>query len=130
MKNRLVLVLCLLAAISFSACEDGCTPTETAASESKVANLESVASSGVLSARLTSGTSPIPGKTIEFWIDQAGEQKLAGEGQTGGDGVATLDLKTRPVPLATGAVARSYEARFDYDGQYCSSSDEAEFKVV
>jgi hypothetical protein len=129
-KKILFSLAALVAAALLPACEDGCTPTVMVADESRVADLSDVAASAVLSARLTSNGVGLPGKTVEFYVEQLDEKKLAGEATTDSEGRARLDLKTRPVALARGTLSQSYSAEFDYDGVYCSAADEAEFKAL
>lgn len=123
---------CLLAAL-FGACEPiDCIPTVTTAKDAGVVVAPTVAKSGVLEARLTyDGSKPLSDRKISFTIEPTLiEDPNLGSDETDRKGLATLDLKNRPLKFVEAANKENYEARFAGDGTYCSSSDEAVIDIV
>ena len=132
MRRSVLLAASLAAAVMTAGCssENGCFTTEMDARSASLVDANNPLSSAVLEAKLTASGVAVPGKTVEFSIDQRGEQTFIGESQTNGDGIARLDLRTRPGAIASGVTGTSFMAEFGGDVTHCSSSDTAELGAV
>ena len=108
-----------------------CTRTEVQAEPADKVDLRAVGRSSVVSAELMAGDTPLSGKRLVFEIRDGGSTLYEGEARTDRSGVARYDLK-RVDQAALLALARAddFQATFDGDGTYCSSGDEAPFKLL
>lgn len=120
------------AALLLPACEGvDCRETETDAHDAALADTGDAGSSAVLEARLTSGSRPVAGRSVEFYVRDGNEPlEFAGSAVTDSDGFARLDLKEDPVELAQDAAADSFRAAFHGDARFCSSRGEAPIDLV
>lgn len=130
-QARVAVGLVLLLGLLPGCEETSCTPTQTEAAPATLADAGAPTASAVLEARLTAAGAPLPGATLEFDVRRrGGEFSFVAEGATGADGVARVDLKEEAGRILAGATADAFRARFDGDGVHCSSSDEAEVRVL
>ncbi len=126
----------VLACTLFAACEGGavgCTPTTTEAETADKVDLTAVGRSSTIGATLKVASSgeAIPGKTLRFAVFDDGAEVYATEGSTGSDGSARVDLKRVDTGALQGlARGDEFRAAFSGDSTYCSSSDDAEFRVA
>lgn len=111
----------------------GCKPTTTTARGASKVDLAAAPSSATLSARLAvaADDQPLSGKVLRFSVLDHGAAVYSASASAGTNGVASLDLK-RLEPNALAAIARgdSFRAAFAGDNTYCSSSDDAPFRLV
>lgn len=130
-----ILLGVLLLPLLIAACENTatCTPTTTEAEAADKVDLTAVGRSSTLGATLTvSGTGQaLSGKTLKFSVFDDDAQVYRDEGSTGSDGSTRIDLK-KIEPGALQGLARGdeFRAAFEGDSTYCSSSDDAEFRVL
>jgi len=109
----------------------GCTPTQTAAVDADKVDLSAVSQSSTLSATLTSGGTGLGGESLRFAVLDDGAQVYVIDGVTGADGTARVDVKQLDVSALQAVVrGNSFRAGFEGDSTYCSSADDAAFKVV
>lgn len=126
-------VVVALALLGLPACTEGvnCAPTTIEAESADKVDVRAAGRSSVLSATLRASTAPVTGKKLVFEVRDEGATVYEGEARTDGSGVARYDLK-RVDQAALVALARGdgYQVTFDGDATYCSSSDEAAFRVL
>ncbi|MCA1829937.1 MAG: hypothetical protein ABR552_11290 [Actinomycetota bacterium] len=124
---RRAAIVLLLAAAFPVACTNSCKPTITTARDSGAVIAHDALSSGSVTARLvTEKHGPLELRSISFTIK--GDD--VGSATTNGQGIATLDLKKRPLDLAHAVTAKTFEASFLGDFGYCGSNGEAKFRIV
>lgn len=114
-------------------CESSCEPTTTDAETADKVDLTAVGRSSTLGAKLTvSATGQLlSGKTLRFAVFDDDAEVYAENGSTGSDGVARIDLKRVELPALQGlARGDEFRAAFAGDSTYCSSSDDADFRVL
>ena len=125
--------LASLALLALPGCTEvaSCAPTTMAAEPADKVDLRALGRSSVLSAELLADGVPVAGKKVVFEARHEGATVYEGEARTDRNGVARFDLK-RVDQAALVALARAdaYQATFDGDASYCSSSDEARFEVL
>lgn len=129
--RRAALAAIVLAALPGCTDAAGCTPTTTTAEPADKVDVRALGRSSVLSAELLADGAPVSGKKVVFEARDEGATVYEGEARTDRNGVARFDLK-RVDQAALVALARAdaYQATFDGDQTYCSSSDEAPFQVL
>ena len=108
-----------------------CERTTTEAETANKVDL-TVGRSSTLAATLRAGDGTgLSGKPLRFAVLDDGAEVYHAEGSTGSDGVARVDLKRVDVGALQGlARADEFRASFAGDTTYCSSSDDADFRVV
>jgi hypothetical protein len=108
-----------------------CKPTTTDARDASSVDLSRVGNSSVLTARLTSDGSPVVGRGLIFRLHSKDNSRDVGTVVTGGDGAAQVDLKNQARDMVAAMVAaKSWEAIWTGDSDYCSSSGSAPFHLV
>lgn len=123
----------VLACTAESDCSGGvpCKPTTTDSHDASSVDLSRVDNSSVLTARLTSSGSPVVGRSLIFRLHSKDNQRDVGTVSTGGDGIAQVDLKNQPRDMVAAMVAaKSWEAIWTGDSDYCASSGSANFHIV
>lgn len=108
-----------------------CTPTTLEAEDADKVDLRAVSRSSVLKATLRTAAGPVGGKRLIFEVRDDGATVYEGGARTDSRGAGSYDLK-RVDQTALVALARGdeYLVTFDGDTTYCSSSDEADFRVL
>jgi len=111
--------------------DSDCAPTRVVAQRADKVNLGAAARSAVVTATLTAGGTPLPGRTLTFDVLDDGSSVYDDDARTGADGSASVDLK-RADPAAIVAVVRADHVRASFagDSAYCASSDDAAFRAV
>lgn len=105
-----------------------CIPTTM---ESRSAVKVSVSRGGVLEARLTAEESALPGKPVTAWVFDDDESLYREDASTDADGRLRIDLKKLNTGALTGlARGDRWEAVFAGDADYCSSADDASFRLL
>lgn len=123
----------VLSCTAESSCGTGvpCRPTVTGARDASSVDLSKVDNSSVLTARLTSNGSPVVGRGLLFRLHSKDNARDVGTVTTGGDGVAQVDLKNQPRDMVAAMVAaKTWEAIWSGDADYCASSGSANFHLV
>jgi hypothetical protein len=134
-RKRLLLwlVVALPALLGMSGdCDSAdCTPTTTEATRADKLDLTAASRSAVLEARLTADDKPLAGKTLRFAVLADGAEVFFETAATGADGKARIDLKQVRLD-ALQAIVRGdqFRATFGGDSTYCSSADDADFRVL
>lgn len=135
-RSRLLPGLLAVAVVSMGMsgdCESSCIPTTTTATVADKVDLTAVGQSSTLTAKLTVTETgeALSGKTLKFSVYDDGEQVYREEGSTVSGGVLTIDLKKLDIPSLRG-IARGdqWQAAFEGDSTYCSSSDDKDFRVL
>lgn len=118
-----------------SSCSGGgyipCRPTTTDARDASSVDLSHVGNSSVLTAHLTSDGNPVVGRYIIFRLHSKDDSRDVGTVVTGGDGVAQVDLKNQTRDMVAAMLAaRTWEAIWTGDSDYCLSSGRANFHLV
>ncbi|HVF74433.1 MAG TPA: hypothetical protein VM938_05245 [Acidimicrobiales bacterium] len=113
------------------ACEDG-ADCATTSMEATAAEKVSLSAAAMLHARLTASGVGVPGQDVEFVVLDDGAEVYRGEATTDAEGHARHDLKTTLDPNAATSIARGDQWQADFDGDiaFCSSSDEAPFTLL
>ncbi len=127
--KRIVIMLLMVSLLT--ACEQDCIPTTTTAADASIVVAPDAVRSGVLRATLTAAEGSLPDKQMTFQVSQtvAGSNTL-GTAMTDQEGVATLDLKERPLRLTKTVNNDVYTAFFAGDATHCSSSSSAALDIV
>ena len=127
----LLLVFGTVAAVLVGGCETTCIPTTITATNARKIDLVTPKSSSTLTATLTAEGSPLSGRTMRFDVQAGGDTVYSDDATTSRDGAASYDLKRVDAQALAGLVrGDGFVAAFAGDGTYCSSSDDAGFKVV
>lgn len=132
MTRPALAALLLLPVTACTTTSTGCVPTTMATEDASKVDLASPGRSSTVSARLTEGEGqPLPGKRVTFELKDDGAGVHEATATSGSDGWARIDLK-RADPNTVLALVRADEvaASFAGDSRYCSSADEAPFRIV
>jgi hypothetical protein len=91
----------------------------------------SIQRGGVLEARLTTKESALPDKPVTAWVFDDDESLYREDASTDANGRVVVDLKKLNTGALTGlARGDRWKAVFEGDATYCSSADDAPFRLL